>query len=338
MFVGGDGLFFVNGQTRRGLAALDPETAALLPFDANLGFGGAFDFDVVGNTLYVAGLFIEAQGQPRRGAAAFDPDTSALRPWSPMLYGGARAIAATGERVILGGFIYSAGPIERQGFARIDLTTGQPLPERGNVEKVSALLRLGDVIVMANSNGLEAYRAATMEPLPWRHSVDGTVSVLATDGARLFVGGSFAAIGGVPRQHLAAFDLASGALSDWAPWPDAPVDAMAVDGRVVYVGGRFRSFPGYGRGSGAALDAVSGQVLTWNPKADGWIEALAVLPNRVVVAGSFGRLTGVVRVGVGSVDKSVGTPLEIGPFSSSPTHAAVVFRDTLLLGGQFYDV
>src|SRR6478736_9064620 len=46
----------------------------------------------------------------------------------------------------------------------------------------------------------------------WRPSVNGSVNALATDGARLFLGGTFSKVGGVNRDKLAAVTLSSGAV------------------------------------------------------------------------------------------------------------------------------
>jgi hypothetical protein len=341
VFVAGTDLSVVNGQRRRGLAALDPESAALLPFDAGLdNFGAALGLDVSGNTLYVAGWFREAQGQQRVNAAAFDLSNGALLPWSPMIAGRPLTLIADANAVVIGGEMWSAGAIPRKGFARIDLYSGRPLPPIANIENVTAFLLIGNVMVMATATALEAYRADTMEALPWRPTINGRVFALATDGVRLFVGGVYTEIAGVSRQYLAAFDLATGVLLDWAPEPNDYVETIVVDGRRIYVGGRFRTFPGSARSMGAAIDAVTGEILGWNPRAEfyGPISALAVFPTHIVAAGDFNQLGGRSRDGVGSMDKAGGDALEIGPVSASRARVALAFRDTLLLGGSFSDV
>lgn len=339
VFVGGDAFSTVNGQPRHGLAALDPASGALLPFDAQLSDGaGALAFAERGDVLYVGGGFQTAHGQRRRGAAAFDMVSGALQPWSPMPGRTVHALAVGDASVLLGGAFNSVGVVERNGFARLDMVSGLPLPPVASPEYPSALLRLGDVLIAATPAGLEAFWAATMEPLPWRQHVDGVVLALATDGARLFVGGLFSEIAGVPRGNLAAFDLSTGSLTSWAPIVDGPIFTIAVDGGVAFVGGQFRTLPGYGRGSGAAFHAITGEVLSWDPQVEGVIQTLVAMPDRVIVGGLFDQLGRVPRAGIATVDRSRGAVLNIPPFDARPTWVAGSRRGTLLLGGRFLSV
>jgi Domain of unknown function (DUF5122) beta-propeller len=73
----------VNGQTRRGIAKLDPVSGALIEaFNANIGSDGGpariFDIKFVGNKLWVAGNFTALGGVTRKALASVDPTTGAV--------------------------------------------------------------------------------------------------------------------------------------------------------------------------------------------------------------------------------------------------------------------
>ena len=100
---------------------------------------------------------------------------------------------------------------------------------------------------------------------------DGVVNALAVspDGHRLYVGGSFAHIGGAARRRLAALDPNTGQIDPTfrPPAPNAYVRTLALAGTRLYVGGAFTTL-----GSGttaavsrpglAALDTAAGAVVT----------------------------------------------------------------------------
>ena len=68
-----------------------------------------------------------------------------------------------------------------------------------------------------------------------------------TSGGRLYVGGTFARIGGRDINRLAALDQATGAVQlGFAPRPDGSVKALTVspDGQRVYAGGLFDNIGG----------------------------------------------------------------------------------------------
>ena len=65
---------------------------------------------------------------------------------------------------------------------------------------------------------------------------NGVVRSLATDGTRLYVGGSFTTIGGAARQRLAALDPSTGVVATgWVVNASAHVYTLNVRGTRLYV-------------------------------------------------------------------------------------------------------
>lgn len=144
-------------------------------------------------------------------------------------------------------------------------------------------------------DNLVAYDVTTGVMTDFDPSFDGQVRAVAVDGDRLYVGGEFRNVDGVPRNRLAAFDLTTGALVDgFAPSINGTVQAIAVRNGKVYVGGGFGGVGNVPRGNLAAFD-TSGNLLDWAPTvAGGGVNAVAVSPDgtRVAVGGMFMEVNG----------------------------------------------
>lgn len=80
----------------------------------------------------------------------------------------------------------------------------------------------------------------------WSIRTDGDIHTMARAGDRLYVGGSFTRLDGMPRRSLGAIHARSGALLDWGPKVAGRtrndvgvVDTIAAtsDGSVLFIGG-----------------------------------------------------------------------------------------------------
>ncbi len=160
-----------------------------------------------------------------------------------------------------------------------------------------------------------AYDITTGDPVPFAHSLSAQGLVVRANpaGTRLYVGGDFMAVDGQVRQHVAVFDITTGALlNDFVPSTDGQVRAFGFAGDTVYVGGNFRTANSQGRRLLAAFDASNGTLLPWSPAVDGgYVWAMVMSPDnaRVIVGGSFTTLNGVGAYGSGAVDASTGATL-----------------------------
>ena len=138
------------------------------------------------------------------------------------------------------------------------------------------------------------------------------VYALARAGARLFVGGPFGRVGGLPRAGLAALDTRTGTVVwKWLPVPRAWLDVgtLAVAGKRLFVA-RNWNYPVPGI---TALDTDTGRVdRRWNPHLlligdAGSFNSLRPFAGRVYVAGSF-HTVGLRRNGLVAVDAHDGKP------------------------------
>ena len=127
----------------------------------------------------------------------------------------------------------------------------------------------------------------------------GKVLAMVEAGGLLYLGGEFTAMappgstgeqGAVPRNHLAALDVATGNLTNWDPGANGPVRALVLspDGRRLYVGGDFSSIGGRLVRKLAVLDLATGAVdPAFQAGLAGRVRALALSGNRLFAGGDF---------------------------------------------------
>ena len=181
-----------------------------------------------------------------------------------------------GNTVYVGGSFSNARPAGAQ--------PGQNTTTRNNL--LAFDIRTGDLITSWNPNANAQVRALAVSP----------------DGTRLYAGGDFTSIGGVPRYRIAAFDVATGALdTSFNAGFDYQVRAIGATNSTVYVGGAFSNANGQPRTRLAAFTASNGALLPWNPTANASVSAVAVAPDAssVVVGGSFTEVNGSSNPGYG---------------------------------------
>src|SRR6187397_1491264 len=79
------------------------------------------------------------------------------------------------------------------------------------------------------------------------------IGAVAVSGSTLYVGGTFTAVnslsGGavLPRNHLAAIDLATGVPTGWNPSTNGEVTSLSAGRGCVHVSGRFTEINGVPR-------------------------------------------------------------------------------------------
>ena len=142
------------------------------------------------------------------------------------------------------------------------------------------------------------------------------VYALDTDGASLFVGGSFTTAAGVTRNRLAAFNAASGILrSEWSPSSNGTVRALIVGAGLVYIGGPFGRINNQSRAGLAAVESATGALDDqWRPGSSGGevVSLAQAAGGRIVMSGWFSAINGEPRDYVAAVDATTGA---LDPFA-----------------------
>jgi PKD repeat protein len=159
-----------------------------------------------------------------------------------------------------------------------------------------------------------AYNLTTGALLPFAPQFNQQARTVAAspDGKRLYVGGLFTQVDGVTRTYIAAFDIATGALSTtFKPNVTRRVNAIVATNTTVYTGGAFTAINNLDRFGAAAFTASNGAMTAWAPAAvGGTVAAMTMSPDqsKIVIGGSFTTVNGSSNPGYGlaAVDTTTG--------------------------------
>ncbi len=178
-------------------------------------------------------------------------------------------------------------------------------------------------------------------------AVHAATDALATDkiddevqiGSTMFAVGSFTSatpvscathVVGAPvtRSNVMSFDVASGALSSFAPAINGEVWAVlpSFTQTMVYLCGNFTTADGVARRGLAKYSVATGKLdPTWNPRLDGACSDLKFVAGRLVVMGSFKHVGSAARTAIAYVNQSTGaTDAGTGYFAGAALGANTV--------------
>jgi PKD repeat protein len=145
----------------------------------------------------------------------------------------------------------------------------------------------------------------------FNHTLNGQGRTITAspDGKRIYVGGDFTTVNGVARGHVAAFDVATGALvPGFVPTSNGAVYSLTATNSLVYAGGRFTTAGGQIRTRLAAFNATNGAVTAWAPTANNTVRGMVIDPTgtRVVFGGQFSEVSGTPAIALASVNLAGG--------------------------------
>lgn len=294
---------------RAGLAAFDAITGDVLPFAPDPGID-VTALLVFGTDVYFCGVFDTVLGQPREKAAAVDQDGNLL-PWDPNLGVGATRgfdlITDGADIYIAGKFTTVNGGVARNNLFKVDATTG------------------------------------TADPT-WDPNADDQVNTLSFDGTWLYLGGTFANVGGQPRVCLARVSpIGAGTVGAGWIFNAYPVvyAITQTSGSDLYVNGGFASVngtpqPGLAKISAGALVPAWANALS--PDAVPGFAIQAFLGGLLFVGSSASHLGGEYRPG-GTSASSAGV---LGGFAPRIFQTLGIYdfdfdfvKQTLFVGGDF---
>jgi len=197
--------------------------------------------------------------------------------------------------------VWAIAPVNGVVFVGGTFTSIRPPGDAAGTGEVAATY-------LTELNGSTGAPVSSFDP-----TLDGKVTALALspDGKTLYVGGSFTHVNGSFRNHLAAFNTATGALnSTWVPNAGAPVLSLAVspDGANVYMGGSFGKLDSATRTDAGEVTSSTGAVQPWAPNVNGVVTSVAVAADgsRVLVGGYFSQFNGAAQQAIVSVDPTTG--------------------------------
>ena len=345
----------VNGVRRLDAAAFDRLTGKVLPW-APQPNNSINTMKIAGNRLYVGGWFTRIGGKPRTHLAALDLVLGHAQSWRPAVPGElVRDVAVDATTVYVAADAYE---VPEKGLAAYDRRSGRqrswhPDPNGevatlvrnggnlfvgGSFNGVASAKRLGLAAINLKTGSLERWNAALNGEPDFPGTEHPSVSALATDGTRLYVGGDFVRADGKPRGSLAAFNLADGSLDGWNPGADGDVDALAVSGSDVFAGGSFRTVGNQPHRGLAKIDATGNVAPIATSISDYFVLTLAVHQKTVYVGGRFEEINGIPRNNACAMDTSTGRMLDWNPDTDLPVWSIATSPSTVFLGGAISHV
>ena len=257
-----------------------------------------------------------------------------------LVAGTAAAAAVPASAVTSTVAVQSDATLQTNGRVRAILTVGAVTYVGGaftSVRPAGAPAGTGEV----PRSYLAAFDATTGALLQtWSPAANKEVYSLAAspDGATIYVGGLFSAVGGQPRARLAAVSASTGALLPFRADADNKVFALHATATTLYAGGSFTAVGGVARSRAAALDPITGAVSTaWKPAADGTVMDIAPSPDGAVLylGGAFGSVNGLLaQKRLAKVDATTGALLPWRTRPGYPVWSIVATADHVYVGGD----
>ena len=320
----------IGGQIRSSIAAIealdsgDGTGRANTTWDPNVTGVSVGSLLLSGDSLYVSGTFTDIGGQARSNIAVVDAVNAgdgtgrADALWDPDIVAGVTSSRMTmvideaNKRLYVGGDFSEVGGVSRNSIAAIDAIGG------------------GD-----GTGSLYE----TWDPDP-NHPVFSLA--LSKDAGALYVGGLFTGFFDITRNRIAAFDKATGILSDWNPGADDRVRSLVLSGTTLYAGGVFTAIGGQPRNRIAALDttADTNSATTWDPDADAGIIDMILNGTTIYVAGDFTQIGGRTRYNIAALDALSDTDnaTNWNPGADGAVYTMLLDDTTLYVGGEFAQI
>ena len=260
----------ISGVPRESIGAVDTATGRLLDWrvrPASLVEGGTPDIAVHRGSVYLLSTRSspdDPAGGARDSLAVVDAGTGRGRSYGPFAssvsdVNALMALVVDGHRLVVGGSFDGLGGHRDASFLTLDLRTGKVLGWGPATDGWATALAVRDgavalgggfhMIARGARDGLASFDARTGKLLPLRPRLAfgdefefARVSNLVVDGSTLYLAGRFTAVDGQPRTGLAAIDIATGKLTDWAPKVTGAesvleIGGLALEGDAVYVDG-----------------------------------------------------------------------------------------------------
>ena len=219
-------------------------------------------------------------------------------------------------------------------LARIDGTVSAVTPDGaggwfvgGSFSRVGAATRVN--LARINADGsLNAWSPPAM--------TGGTVSALAFDGTKLYVGGSFSGFNQA-ISYGSPLDPGTGEppLATLASVAGGAVNASVPDGAGGYfIGGDFTTVGGVARQRLAHVLADGSLDLTWDPGADASVKALYYDGTTLYAGGDFIYAGGLVRPGAAAFDGTTGA---VKSWTAKTSGVSAITGDgtNIYIGGSF---
>ncbi len=320
--------------------------------------GLVWDAAVTPGGVFVGGDFTNYAHTGRGTLVKLSPANGAVIPaFTARINNAVTALAAMPNgKIAAGGDFTAVNGRSAGGLAILDAVTGAQDPafqarvaENGNIKAALPMADggwvLGGDFAMVHGvsmPNLARFNADGILNTNWAPRPNGTVESLVSDGANLYVGGSFTEIAGQTFSNLAKLNLATGAADPgFAANANGNVGAMLLsDMGDLYAGGSFSAIGGGSRQNLAKLNAATGALITnFTANASDYICEIVLDSGWLYVCGSFTQINASACGRVTRLNPATGAPDPAWTNGAgSRISGMAVTPDAVFVGGDFTNI
>lgn len=306
---------------------------------------------VSGNSVYFGGSFTSINSVTRNRLAAIQLSNGTLSSWAPNANSSVNTLAIGGSNIYIGGGFTTINSVSRNRVASVNASNGNLNSWNPNANStVNVLLSIGSKIFVGGFftsisnttvNRLIALDTVNGQVInSWLPNPNGSIFTIcySAQDNKLFAGGLFNAVGGLPRNRVAAFRLSDGQILPWDPNSNGLVLALEIFNDKVILGGSFTSVGGQIRNRLASVDANTGAIDSWDPNVNGSVNALLVNSSKLFVGGQYSAINNTSRSSLSCIDLSTNSLTSFNPNITG--NSAIVYsikanNNILAIGGSF---
>ena len=194
------------------------------------------------------------------------------------------------------------------------------------------------VVNMKPHEGLIKFNSTTAEIDTFDFRVHGSVEAVAQKDSILYIGGMFDSVLGQERFSLAAIDLTTMQLTNWAPQVSS-INSIAIEDDKIYVTGSFNSIGDSLRTHAAILDKY-GNVFPWNHYFNFYNSKVIIGDSAFYIIGRFDTVDNKAQYNFAAFEKTTGSLLPfkvtgLNWYDNGSIHHAVEDENYIYIVGLF---
>lgn len=334
--------------------------------------------ELVGTDLLVGGSFNAISGITRNGLAKIKPDGTVDSQWNPNLTGQNEYVAinkiqVSGNDLYVCGIFSKVGTVDTKNIAKISLDGTGTLNSSWSTAFVSSemnnfVLLNNDLYISAkiswNSGTIALKANATTGAVDntWDIGIGNVgiygyannINTMFLQNNSLYVGGTFASIGGHKCNNLVRFNKNNNTLDmTWNPNVVGKVQTLHIEAGSLYVGGNFTQVGGAIRNSLAKVSTTGAGALDtqWNPNitvtfpnptttTNGYIGSIVSDGNYLYAGGYFDKVGTTSLKNLAKISLTgTGTPENVWtPNPNDSVRGLIINNEKLFLHGIFSTV
>ena len=310
--------------------------------------------EIVGDELYVGGVFNSLDGQSRTNLASYDLNTKALTSWAPVVNSSISSLKSDGDTLYIGGSFSAFDTLSRSAGAAVLSSSKSILPwdpKCNSQARIWDIEIYGDTVFIGGDFlgliGAPFYHNIALldningDAFNWNISQSGIVKDMLVVDDFIYVVGELGLFGSI-HEYVRRYNLDSNQLDvNWKPEIDNAVNCIKSHNDQIIIGGDFDVVDSLGRDRIAVFSHASGSLLGLEiHSGSSHVNTIAVDANSIFIGGQMTTIGGDIRNNILSIDLYNGevTDFELPLLSSEKIYDIELSKgaDTVYVGGWAY--